>query len=633
VFAAVCFAIVHVALVECFVPASKIFSDQPVHGIDYDLHVGQIFQVVEALDRWGKSWSYNVELLAGHPAGVITDSGSKGWELYTFLLVRMGVPKIAAFNSFVLLMMWAFPLFIYGAARNFALPRGGALVASVMASTLLLFDSHVHWLWFVGMISWCGAASLALLCLSVFYRWTNERKPALAALSAGLLSVALLIHPYVFFVLALPMGATYLRVFRTRRWQEHAGLLGMAALALATNAYWLHNSWKHWHYILNSAVYAQASPEHLLFDFVDVMHSYADTGMIGTRTGFRFLYLGLSVAGLNLWWRQRDRRQLPFLCGIVGLYGLAYFGCFVPAMQQTQPYRQITPAMLFTTIPAAALVVDRRVARALMRLMPTLKLALGVLVVALVQQLLAIDVLYFFPALVSEASAGHREPETIVVSKYGYPRASGQPEHALFYAVPHSASLEFESGSVLSWIEENVPERSRVLVEEATLGERLAWHGRHEVMGGFFERNMQHVDANYFRSHFGKRVETAELRHYIETFAVEWIVTQATDFDGQEELLEHVETVRDRQIYRVIIPVNRVLQGGGTVRASTNMIEVRDSDPNRSLLLSYHWHPALRCRPECAVERADIDIDRVGFVRVPAPHAKNLTVWNSYETW
>jgi hypothetical protein len=36
---------------------------------------------------------------------------------------------------------------------------------------------------------------------------------------------------------------------------------------------------------------------------------------------------------------------------------------------------------------------------------------------------------------------------------------------------------------------------------------------------------------------------------------------------------------------------------------------------------------------DCKVERAEIDIDRVGFIRVPAPHPKSLTVWNSYESW
>jgi hypothetical protein len=55
------------------------------------------------------------------------------------------------------------------------------------------------------------------------------------------------------------------------------------------------------------------------------------------------------------------------------------------------------------------------------------------------------------------------------------------------------------------------------------------------------------------------------------------------------------------------------------------------SDPKQPLLLSYHWHEALRCKPDCQIERAAIDIDRVGFVRIPAPHPAHVVVWNSYQ--
>jgi hypothetical protein len=79
------------------------------------------------------------------------------------------------------------------------------------------------------------------------------------------------------------------------------------------------------------------------------------------------------------------------------------------------------------------------------------------------------------------------------------------------------------------------------------------------------------------------------------------------------------------------MPVSRVLQGGGSVTASENRIEVVGSDPKQPLLLSYHWHEALRCKPDCQVERAAIDIDRVGFVRIPAPHAAHVVIWNSYQ--
>src|SRR3954470_5577495 len=93
------FVAAHVFLVNHFVPFHEVFSAHPLQGIDYDLHIGQVFRVVDSLRNWGHSWSYDVQLLAGQPEGTITDSGSKAWELWAFALHQLGVPKPIAFNT------------------------------------------------------------------------------------------------------------------------------------------------------------------------------------------------------------------------------------------------------------------------------------------------------------------------------------------------------------------------------------------------------------------------------------------------------------------------------------------------------------------------------------------------------
>jgi hypothetical protein len=624
-------AVLHVGLANYFVPFGAVFSNEPLHGIDYDLHIGQVFRVADALDHWGKSWLYDVQLLAGQPEGTITDSGSKGWELWTYALGKLGVRRALAFNSFVLLVMWACPPLIFFAARSFELSRGTSLLAAAMASTLWFFDSHLHWIWFVGMVSWCGAACLALLILGLFQRWLNDPQLLRAFLIGGLLALVLLVHPYAFFVLVLPMAAVYVRAISRLRRIDHVAVFGMAALALGTNAYWLHNALTHWHYILDSAVYAQAAPEYLLCDLFDVLCSGSDTGIVGTRTGFRFLYLAFAIAGLTVWRSERDARWLPVLCAIIPLYGVAYFGGYVPGMQQTQPYRQITPAMLLSTLPAASFVTRLAANRALATSPRALQLAFLVCGLALMQELVATQVLYFFPALVPEPSISGQRVRS-AVSRYGYPRRTNMPSHVL-YRVPHSNVLEYGAGTVIQWLTKHVPRGARVLVEGSVMGERLAWRSGFEVLGGFFERNLEHVDANYFRGHRGAAPKPAELAHYLQTFAVEWVVKDHDDFDALTDMLKRVAVVSGRHIYRNRHSTDRILQGGGTVQAGENRIEVRDSQPSEPLLLSYHWHEALRCKPGCTVERAMVDIDRVGFVRVPAPHPANLVVWNSYESW
>lgn len=621
---------VHIGLTQFFVPMGAVIADEPLHGIDYDLHIGQVFRVADALERWGKSWSYDVQLVAGQPEGTITDAGSKGWELWTYALGRLGVSRAHGFNSFVLFVMWTSPLLIFLAARCFELSAGSSLLAAAMSSTLWFFDSHLHFVWFVGMTSWCGASGFALLTLGLFQRWLRERRSVYAAAGGALLAVTLLVHPYTFFVLLLPMAASYVGAFRRLRPIDHWTVLAMACFAIAANFYWLHNAVKHWHYILDSSVYAQADPEYFLCDLFDVLCSGADTGIIGTRTGFRFLYLALAVAGLALWHRERDWRWLPVFCGIVPLYGVAYLGGFVPGMQQTQPYRQITPAMLLSTLPAAAFVSRIYARRALAESPRALRIALGVVGAVLAIQFASNQVLYFFPDSIREPTPlAVRQP---FVSKAGFPWRSDRPSQML-YRVPHSNDLEYGAQTVVRWLENNVPRGSRMLVEGSVMGERLAWRSGFEVLGGFFERNLKHVDANYFRGHRGLPVVPAEFAHYLRTFGVEWVVKDRKDFEGLSDLLQRKAIVSGRYIYRTKITSDRVLEGGGATRASANRIEVTGSTPSVPLLLAYHWHEALRCRPDCRVERARIDIDRVGFIRVPAPHPSDVVIWNSYEGW
>jgi len=626
--AAAALSTVHVALVNYFVPIRRVFEHTPLTGDDYDLHIGQVFRVVEGLDGWGKSWVYDIELLAGQPEGTILDSGSKGWELFTYCLHRLGVDRAVAFNLFVLLAMLAAPALLYGAARVLGLRPTAGLVAAGMTSTLWFFDSHIHWLWFVGMISWALAAALAPLTIALFHRLVTTKRLLLAAPCGLCLGLGLLVHPYTFFAVAAPMTAVYARGFRGLGRGGHGAVVAIAAAALAMNAYWLRSAALHWHYVLDSAFYAQAGPRFLMCDFFDVLCSGADSGVIGTRAGFRFLYLALGIVGLWAMRRERDVRFLPLVVGITALYFCAYLGGVVPGLQQTQPYRQITPAAFLTTLPAAAFVESFVRERRYANLQFGAAALLSVMSIALVQRLVSGSVLYFLPRAIPEPKKlldGTPSP----LSKYGYFWQSSLPSH-VHYGVPHEPYLEQGIPGVTEWLSNHVPAHARVLAEGATLGERLAWRGRFEVIGGFVERNVAHAYANYFRQYKDRPADSMELARYLHVFAVEYVVSDRPEFAENPDIVEHVASVYGWNVYRTVEHVNRVLAGGGRVNASENTLRVHGSSPDETVLLSYHWHEALRCRPDCRVERIPVDIDRVGLIRIPAPHPADLTVYNSY---
>ncbi|HET8938359.1 MAG TPA: hypothetical protein VFN67_33170 [Polyangiales bacterium] len=620
----------YAALVNHFVPVAEVLSDRPLQGVDYDLHIGQIYRVVDALQRWGKSWLYDVQLLAGHPEGTILDAGSKGWELWTYLLVSCGIPRATAFNLFVLLQMWLAPVWMYLAGARFRMTRLASLVAAAMSGTLILFDSHVHWLWFVGMISWTGASCLAIFTLGLFFRFVEQARPRVAIGTALALGTTLLIHPYTFFELAPPMAALYVRAYRNLTRAGHFWTCVIGVTALAENAYWLHNAAQQWHYILNSAYYAQGRPTFLVCDFFDVLCSGPDTGVIGTRTGFRFLYFALGLAGLAFWQQTGERCLLPIATAIAALYGVSYFGQLLPGMDQTQPYRQITPAMLFTCLPAAALVSSASLAAQLRQASLAVKGIVAALSFALLQQLLATQVLYFFPELVP-TPPNHPDGARSPLSGYGHVSHPALPDHVA-YGLPHdSRVLEKGMEECLQWLEQNTHAGERILVQSGVLGERIAWRTHLEVIGGFFERNERHAEANYFRKYQNYKPDPGEVEHYLTTFAISWVISARPEFRKDAPLVANVTTAGACPIARISLQANKVLEGGGEVDASTNRIEVRGSDPHRALVVSYHWHESLRCKPDCRVERNPVDLDPVGFIRIPAPHPADLEIWNSYQ--
>lgn len=621
-------AAAHLALVQYFVPWRAVFSPRPLQGIDYDLHIGQVFRVVEGLRGWGKSWVYDVRLLAGHPEGTITDAGSKGWELWTYCLNVCGVSLPIAFNTWVLLAMLACPVLAYAAARSFELPPAARLLAAGMASALLFFDSFTHWAWYVGMVSWTLASCLCPLTLGLFYQFMRTRKPSHAIGCALALGIGHLIHPYTFFVLVAPIAALYVREFRRLPSNAHLAVAGMGVFTLAVNAYWLVVAAKHWHYILDSAYYAQGKPTHLVYDFLGLLTIAEDTGVIGVRSGFRFLFFALGIAGLVGLRRRADPRTLPLATGILSLIALAHLGFMLHVFAQMQPYRVVIPMNMLTVVPASMFLHASLIEIAARPPAPAAKLLLAVLAL-IVGQHLAQEVLYFAPRALA-TPADFSDGEISPLTTYGFLTRFDGPNN-LSYSLPHEAYVEPSYENCVRWLELHVHKGARLLVEGSVLGERLAWRTQFEVIGGFVQRNVSHAYANYFRR-YPKPPSQAVLANYLRIFAIDYVVTpiQRSEFDGSPAL-QLFQTIGRYRVYRAVHPPSRLLEGRGSVQAQTNRIDVTDSDPQQPLVLSYHFHEALRCTPNCTVEREAHAFDPVGLIRIPAPHARSVRIYNAYE--
>ena len=604
-----------------FAPPATWWTDQPILGVDYETHVAQVWRALEGFDGWGRSWVYDVRLLAGVPAGVIFDADNKGWEVWTWAVRGLGLSAGQAFNLFVVAAHWLVLPVVYASARLFGLGRPAALAAAGMGSLLWYFDSFAHWCWWIGMTAYAFASYLCLLPLALFYRWLHDRRPWQALATGLALGLVHLVHPYSFFVLAPPLVALYLRSARTLGARGHLTVLAIVAATLAMNAWWLAASLRFWHYILDSGYFGLSGLQFVVADFLGLTLDSATSGMIGTRTGFRALFLATCAIGLVLWRRERDPRCLPFFAGVVGLLALSYLGAYLWIFRQIQPYRHVLPLAFLAVVPAAAALEAAARRGALRGLARGPKLALALLAVPAAQHLLA-DVMYFTPSLLPSVAPLYSEgPQRITSQGFG-----PQPDYRY-----HPATPEYDA--VAAWVRAVDDGQSRFLVEEPALGEQLTWRSDAQVLGGFLFRNLQHSHANLFRRRKDGRAGDDELRAYFETYAVGYLIISngGRTWDRRPAVVEPVATIGGHRIYRTNISPRLIAQGGGRVEASTNVIRVTGSDPNTDLELRYHWMETLVCAPDCSVRRVRIDgFDPVGFIKIPAPHPADLEVRNAY---
>lgn len=620
--------VAHGLLIVHFFGASLPLPELAFNNGDFSTHAAQVRRVLEAFEVAGRHWAYDVQLLAGAPNGVLFDADNKGWELWTWALVKLGVGEGRAYNAFVLTGHVLMPAVFYASARLFRLDRSAALTTTGLAILLWAFDSLTRWLWFIGTVSYVFVAYFALLPLALFYRWIEDRRPIYALACGFCMALGHLLHPYLFFILVAPMLALYIRatwVERSMSWTDHGITLAIAAFTVVANAWWLRTALRFFHYILNSAYYERGGVSFIAYDLFGLLYDPTTQGMIGPRTAVRLLALLAAVFALRTWRKTADRRRLPFLVLFVTLAGLAFLGGYTPAAQ-IQPYRHNLALGFALLIPAGWWLSKIARTKPWRSLEPGAR-AIGAILLVFATLHLLRDVLYFFaPSM----------PDRPLMDD-GREIPLGPLGHVYTPAYGYEQQSDWER--IIDWVAERDDGQGRFLVQEPVLGEYLMARTKAQIVGGFTVRNIQHSDANWFRrAGMDPPYDPEQLRHYFDTYAIHWVIVPRAGmspwWDEHPRLLSRAGFVDGRLIYMVVGRSTLIESKGGStgrVEAAINRIEVSGTRPDQDIVLRYHWMETLRCTPDCRIEREPVDHDRVGFIRIPAPHARDFVVENSYE--
>lgn len=604
----------HLAVMAYMSPPSVILGKQPLLTLDWSTHYEQCKRAVEAYGQHGRMWSWDPHLLAGQVSGAIFDADNKFFEVWCLALVKLGVPFDRAYNLFAWLGGGlVFPI-VWASARLFGVPLRGALFAAALASLVWWFDGFTHWMWFVGMICWAMAGYLWLLPLSLFVAYARERKAWMLAALAPVLALVHTVHPYSFIVLVTPMLVVYVRARRALSGRQHAAILGVAALTVLANLWWLKVAIRFWHYILDSGVYLDATPDFVLWDWLGLLKEAWTTGVVANRSGFRFLAIALGLVGLVALRRRKDERWPWVWPALSVAFFIAYLGGVTPILRQVQPYRFVLPGiMLLAVIGGAALdeLIAPLAAFLRDRAQRPVAAAFGVLALVGAPRLLR-DVLYFVPDLL---------PRMKKALPLAPPDINGPIEFgALRWPEPFSFRHGVDAGepAISSHVRQLDDGSGRFLIEWWSTGEQLAGRTDAQILGGFREINLAHSDANYFRVHEAHDDPEA-FGAYLERYNVKWValVTRHPKLEARRDLLEPMISAPGARWYRTKV-VSGWLVGGGpaVVRAQSDKLEVRGTKGG-SLVLKYHWLETLKCSaPGCALRRVEVPGNRVGFVGV-----------------
>ena len=547
------------------------------------------------------------------------NADNKAWELLFSALSPLS--EGLAFKAYLILFFLTYPLFLYGAARNFNLSRG----VSVISSALAVFFFHlsiaidlVSW----GMLSYVFVCYLSVYLFSLFFKlfehFTWKRYCVVVVFS----SLTFMMHILSPAALVVPLLILYAGSFRTLSVIQHMALVVMAVIILLVNSFWL----------IPIAQFFQDKtirPENYTFTLqitnpLEPFNVYVrQTQSILYRkipqlnnTFIETMLLLFGIGGFYYMWKARSKKLMfSLLGGTVFLFVIAYYGSHTGFFPQLQPQRFTIPLNIFLIIPASICIL-------------------------LVYQFLL---------------AGKSKPAIyfcVVLTLALLVGPVAKPLKAIYNYNLYRLNCDFPKPltELLDWLEHNTSREGRILIEDSESDTGHQFYGAHfpALFPEYVKREflcgprplypIKHSYASFTSGVLFERNITdytlEELKEMFDLYNVQWIVAWSQEsldfFNRYPGYLVSVTKIDHFTVYQVQRTPSFFLKGEGRVQSDYNRLELSQITPQGSeIVLSYHWMQGLKTEPPRTLERVFLGGDPIGFIRILDPPNK-LVIYNAY---
>lgn len=566
--------------------------DYPANGIGAAYIYGNDFAEMQQFLESGRMFwksdghlaGYNPFFMAGYPFADYT-SGHL-WKLLGILFPSLNAGTIA--TLFLMGSLCIYPLAGYFALRIFGRDKTESTLGAIFSAFLALLGPPLFFAW-MGLEEAVAAAVFFLLAAAFLFKWI--RSGGFIFWLGLVLSASLAVMAHKTATVALLFAGSGALIF-LRTFSKRIALGALAgAISVVANLFWILPLWRYREYFdfMPHNFWGEKNGPAAIFEL------FKPFGLLGSLPLIWIFLLGTFFGWRLLRRVEKSLADAWFFTQVIILI-FAYFGPFINFLNPVQPRRFAVYFLALAVFPTAIVC----------------------------NKILSSIKLWHRPLVIVSLAAA------LFILPNSYNRWS---PFKLMTTFPPRAQ------AVVAWISQNTTRDARVMVEEINdagradnpyggsyLNALLPSLTNREIIGGPFpgidiiHHRVTLMDDKLMGRPVSEMTDN-ELARILELYNIGWIVSfsagSKSRFALAANFIEKTAEFGPIQCFSVKGEKSFLIGGRGEVQAGPNTLKVKIARlDGRSVVLKYHWLPSFRVNPAYGIEKFDVDIDPVGFIKV-----------------